>query len=70
MPAHRASLALDKCGRTRAWMNQRDYVDPADIRAIAQDVFRHRITLSFEAQGSAKSADDVISEILQLVALP
>ncbi|CUH48521.1 AAA family ATPase [Ruegeria atlantica] len=66
----RASLALDKCGRAHAWMNQRDYVDPADIRAIAHDVFRHRITLSFEAQGSAKSADDVISEILQLVALP
>lgn len=66
----RASLALDKCGRAHAWMNERDYVDPADIRAIAHDVFRHRITLSFEAQGSAKSADDVISEILRLVALP
>lgn len=66
----RASLALDKCGRAHAWMNQRDYVDPADVRAIAHDVFRHRVTLSFEAQGNAKSADDVISEILQLVALP
>ncbi|WP_170608675.1 AAA family ATPase [Ruegeria arenilitoris] len=66
----RASLALDKCGRAHAWMNQRDYVDPADIRAIAHDVFRHRITLSFEAQGNAKSADDVIAEILRLVALP
>ncbi|UUV07672.1 MoxR family ATPase [Ruegeria sp. YS9] len=66
----RASLALDKCGRAHAWMNQRDYVDPADIRAIAHDVFRHRITLSFEAQGNAKTADDVIAEILRLVALP
>ncbi|MFY2826683.1 AAA family ATPase [Ruegeria sp. MALMAid1280] len=66
----RASLALDKCGRTYAWMNERDYVDPADVRAIAHDVFRHRITLSFEAQGGAKSADDVIAEILRLVALP
>lgn len=66
----RASLALDKCGRTHAWMNGRDYVDPADIRAIAHDVFRHRITLSFEAQGDAKTADDVIDEILKLVALP
>ncbi|WP_170427625.1 AAA family ATPase [Ruegeria arenilitoris] len=66
----RASLALDKCGRAHAWLNQRDYVDPADIRAIAHDVFRHRITLSFEAQGNAKSADDVIAEILRLVALP
>ncbi|WP_420587055.1 AAA family ATPase [Ruegeria sp.] len=66
----RASLALDKCGRAHAWMNKRDYVDPADIRAIAHDVFRHRVTLSFEAQGNAKTADDVISEILRLVALP
>ena len=66
----RASLTLDKCGRAHAWMNERDYVDPADIRAIAHDVLRHRITLSFEAQGNAKTADDVIAEILRLVALP
>ena len=66
----RASLALDKCGRAHAWMNERDYVDPADIRAIAHDVFRHRVTLSFEAQGSVKSADDIIAELLRLVALP
>ncbi len=66
----RASLALDKCGRTHAWMNERDYVDPADIRAIAHDVLRHRVTLSFEAQGAGKSADDVIAELLRLVALP
>ncbi len=66
----RASLALDKCGRAHAWMNERDYVDPADIRAIAHDVLRHRLTLSFEAQGSDISADDVIAELLRLVALP
>ncbi|WP_298848084.1 MoxR family ATPase [uncultured Ruegeria sp.] len=66
----RASLALDKCGRTHAWMNERDYVDPADIRAIAHEVFRHRVTLSFEAQGLDKSADDVIAELLRLVAFP
>lgn len=66
----RASLALDKCGRAHAWMHERDYVDPADIRAIAHDVFRHRITLSFQAQGDARTADDVVSEILSLVALP
>ncbi len=66
----RASLALDKCGRAHAWMNGRDYVDPADIRAIAHDVFRHRLTLSFEAQGDGKTPDDVIAEILTMVALP
>lgn len=66
----RASLALDKCSRAHAWMAGRDYVDPVDIRAIARDVFRHRLTLSFEAQGDGMLADDVTSEILKLVALP
>lgn len=66
----RASLALDKCSRAHAWMAGRDYVDPADIRAIAHDVFRHRLTLSFEAQGDDKRADDVIDTMLTCVALP
>ncbi|SPJ28870.1 AAA family ATPase [Falsiruegeria mediterranea] len=66
----RASLALDKCGRTHAWLNGRDYVDPLDVRAIAHDVFRHRITLSFEAQGDGKTPDDITDEILKTVALP
>lgn len=66
----RGSLALDKCGRAHAWMEGRDYVDPQDIRAILPDVFRHRLTLSFAAQGEGKSADDVSAEIARLVALP
>ncbi|MBY8977156.1 MoxR family ATPase [Rhodobacteraceae bacterium NNCM2] len=66
----RASLALDKCGRTHAWMNGRDYVDPLDVRAILNDVLRHRLTLSYEAQGEGVSADKVIDEIAQQVALP
>ncbi|WP_164659045.1 MoxR family ATPase [Tropicibacter sp. Alg240-R139] len=66
----RASLALDKCSRTHAWLNGRDYVDPLDVRAIAHDVFRHRITLSFEAQGDGKTPDDITDEMLKTVALP
>ncbi|SLN45824.1 ATPase family associated with various cellular activities (AAA) [Roseovarius albus] len=66
----RASLALDKCGRVHAWLNGRDYVDPLDVRAVAPDVFRHRLGLSYEAQGDDRSADDVIAEILSVVALP
>ena len=66
----RASLALDKCGRTHAWLSGRDYVDPQDVRAIASDVLRHRLTLSYEAQGEGVSPDRVIDEILRLVALP
>ncbi len=66
----RASLALDRCSRAHAWMKGRDYVDPEDIRAIAPDVLRHRLALSYEAQGSGVSADDVVAEVLTLVAVP
>ncbi|MBE1285027.1 MAG: AAA domain-containing protein [Rhodobacteraceae bacterium] len=66
----RASLALDRCSRTHAWLNGRDYVDPEDLRAIAPDVFRHRLTLSYEAQGEGISPDAVVAEILNQVALP
>jgi MoxR-like ATPase len=66
----RASLALDKCGRTHAWLASRDYVDPADIHAIAHDVLRHRIALSYEAQGEGITADHVVDKIISLVALP
>ncbi len=66
----RASLALDKAGRAHAWLEGRDYVDPLDIRAVAPDVFRHRLTLSFEAQGDGISRDDVTREMLKQVAHP
>lgn len=66
----RASLALDRCSRTHAWMAGRDYVDPEDVRAIAPDVFRHRLGLTFEAQGEGISADQVVAELLSVVALP
>ncbi len=66
----RASLALDKCGRAHAWLNGRDYVDPIDVRSVAHDVFRHRLALSFEAQGEGVEANHVIDEMLNLVALP
>ncbi len=66
----RASLALDKCGRTHAWMNGRDFVDPEDVRAIAPDVLRHRLGLTYEAQGEGVSPDVVVAEIIRQVALP
>ncbi|MDA7963981.1 MoxR family ATPase [Ruegeria sp.] len=65
----RASLALDKCGRTHAWLKGRDYVDPQDVRAIAANVFRHRLGLTYEAQGEGVSPDRVVEEMLAQVAL-
>jgi MoxR-like ATPase len=66
----RASLALDKCSRTHAWLNERDFVDPEDVHAIVHDCLRHRLMLSYEAQGEGVSADRVIDVIVEQVALP
>lgn len=65
----RASLAFDKCGRAHAWLRGRDYLDPQDIQAVAHDVLRHRIALSYEAQGEGVSQDQVIDALLAQVAL-
>jgi len=65
----RATIALDKCGRAHAWLAGRDYVDPQDVRAILHGVFRHRLTLSYEAQGEGVTPDRVIDEIAAQVAL-
>lgn len=66
----RASLALDKCGRTHAWLAGRDYVDPEDVRAVAPEVFRHRLKLTWEAQGEGVTPDRVIAEMIRQTALP
>ena len=66
----RASLALDKCSRTHAWLSGRDFVDPEDVRAIVHDCLRHRLMLSYEAQGEGVRADQVVDAIVELVALP
>ncbi len=66
----RATIALDKCARAHAWLEGRDFVAPDDIQAILHNVLRHRIILSYEAQADGISKDDVISRILELVAVP
>lgn len=64
----RATIALDRCSKAHAWLAGRDYVTPEDIHAIAHDVLRHRIILSFEAQAEGFTTDDFIDELLRLVA--
>jgi MoxR-like ATPase len=66
----RASLGLDQCSRVYAWLQGRDFTTPEDVRAVVHDVFRHRITPSYEAQSERVSNDDIIDTILNLVALP
>ncbi len=66
----RATIALDSCARAHAWLAQRSYVSPADVQAIAHDVLRHRVLLSYEAEADGVSADDVIDKLLKLVPVP
>ena len=65
----RGSIALDKCSRVMAWLNGRDYVDPDDIRAVIHEVLRHRLILSYEANAERVSPDQVIDELLKVVAV-
>jgi MoxR-like ATPase len=66
----RATMAMDRCARAYAWLNNRDYVVPEDIQLIAPDVLRHRIILSFEAEAEGRTADSCIDEVLARVAVP
>ena len=46
----RGTIALDRCARAHAWLNGHDFVSPEDVRAVAHDVLRHRVLLTFEAE--------------------
>lgn len=65
----RASIALDKCARAHAWLKNKDYVDPEDVRSIAHGVLRHRLILSYDAMADGVTPDQVITEILHNVAV-
>jgi len=66
----RATIALDKCAKINAWLDDRDFVTPDDIHAVIYDVLRHRIILSFEAQAEGITSDDIITSLLKMVPLP
>ena len=63
----RATIALDRCARAHAWLAGRDFVGPDDVQAVAADVLRHRLLLSFEAEAAGITPDEVIRELLALV---
>lgn len=63
----RGTIALDRCARAIAWLEGRDYVTPDDARAVAFDVLRHRILLTFEAEAEGVTADTVIQRLIDRV---
>jgi len=66
----RASISLAKAARSYAFLRGRGYVVPEDVRAIAHDVLRHRIGLTYEAEANNITADEIVSNILDKVEVP
>ncbi|ERK40498.1 ATPase, AAA family [Segatella baroniae F0067] len=66
----RASINLAKASRAYAFIKHRGYVVPEDVRAVAHDVLRHRIGLSYEAEASNVSSEEIVSKIINKVEVP
>ena len=66
----RASISLAKAARAYAFIKRRGYVVPEDVRAVAHDVLRHRVGLTYEAEASNVSSEEIISRIINKVEVP
>ena len=66
----RASINLARAARAYAFIKRRGYVVPEDVRAVVHDVLRHRIGLSYEAEASNVTAEDIVNKIINSVEVP
>ncbi len=66
----RASINLIKVAKANALLSGRNYISPHDVKSIAHDVLRHRLLLSYEAEAENKTADDIVTTILDNVEVP
>ena len=66
----RASISLAKAARAYAFIKHRGYVIPEDVRAVAHDVLRHRVGLSYEAEASNVTSEEIVSRIINKVEVP
>ncbi len=66
----RASISLALAAKAYAFIKRRGYVVPEDIRAVAHDVLRHRIGLTYEAEAESITSEDIINDILNMVEVP
>ncbi|SEK45442.1 MoxR-like ATPase [Colwellia chukchiensis] len=65
----RATIALDRCARAKAWLNNRDFVSPEDVQAVFHNVLRHRILMTYQAEAEGISSNQLLDHILSLVAV-
>ncbi|PYE35299.1 MoxR-like ATPase [Idiomarina fontislapidosi] len=66
----RATIALERCARANAWLDDRDFVTPDDVREVFFNTLRHRIIISYQAEADGINADTVLERILELVPSP
>jgi MoxR-like ATPase len=66
----RATIALARCARARAWLDGEEFVAPHHIHAVAPDVLRHRILLTFEGEAEGVTTDEYIRRLMEVVAIP
>ena len=66
----RASISLAKASRAYAFIKRRGYVVPEDVRAVAHDVLRHRVGLTYEAEASNVTSEEIVSRIINKVEVP
>ncbi len=66
----RASIALARCARAKAWMHGEEFVAPHHIQSVAPAILRHRVLLTFEAEAEGITTDDFLSRLLDMVAIP
>ncbi len=65
-----ASIYLAQAARAHAYLRGRSYVVPEDVKAIACDVLRHRVLLTFEAEAEEIDSDRIVAKILEAVGVP
>lgn len=66
----RGSIGLDRASRVQAWLQDRKFVTPDDVRAVIHPVLRHRLILSYDANAENVSADAVVDRLIEKVAVP
>jgi len=66
----RATLCLATCARAHAFLRHRPYVTPDDVKAIAHDVLRHRVVITYEAEAEEITSEDVIRRVFEHIPVP